>query len=205
MHALLRLSDRLAALCRGIGRVGAWLIVPLVLVISFDVLTRKMGFVQMWIQGSWLHDYLAPTRLQELEWHLHAVVFLLAYAMAYLDGSHVRVDVWREHRGERARGWIELVGLLLLAIPFCVVLVFHSWEFVATAWLQNEGSASTTGLPHRWVVKSFLLSGTALLLCALLATLLRLLVFLFGDAAASRAAERRLGVANITEPAGDTG
>jgi TRAP-type mannitol/chloroaromatic compound transport system permease small subunit len=203
MQALLKLSDGAAALCRLVGRTGAWLIVPLILIISFDVVTRKLPFVQNFIQTSWLHDFLSATKLQEFEWHLHAVVFLLAYGLAYLDGSHVRVDVWREHRAPRTRGWIEVIGILLLAMPFCAVLVYHSWHFVVTAWVQNEGSASITGVPHRWIVKSFVLIGTALLFLSLTATLMRLVAYLFGDAATAREASLRLGVANITDPQPD--
>lgn len=197
MHALLKLSDRVAGACRMAGRVGSWLILPLILVIAFDVLTRKLPFVQAFVQSTWLNDYLSPTRLQEFEWHLHAVIFLLAYGLAYLDGAHVRVDVWRDHRGPRTRGWIEVIGILLLALPFCAVLVYHSWHFVVTAYVQNEGSVSITGVPHRWIVKSFVFVGLVLLASSILATLMRLVVYLFGEAGLAREAAQRLGVAKV--------
>jgi TRAP-type mannitol/chloroaromatic compound transport system permease small subunit len=197
MHALLKLSDRVAGACRMAGRVGSWLILPLILVIAFDVLTRKLPFVQGFVQSTWLNDYLSPTRLQEFEWHLHAVIFLLAYGLAYLDGAHVRVDVWRDHRGPRTRGWIEVIGILLLALPFCAVLVYHSWHFVVTAYVQNEGSVSITGVPHRWIVKSFVFVGLVLLASSILATLMRLVVYLFGEAGLAREAAQRLGVAKV--------
>lgn len=197
MHALLKLSDRVAGACRMAGRVGSWLILPLILVIAFDVLTRKLPFVQAFVQSTWLNDYLSPTRLQEFEWHLHAIIFLLAYGLAYLDGAHVRVDVWRDHRGPRTRGWIEVIGILLLALPFCAVLVYHSWHFVVTAYVQNEGSVSITGVPHRWIVKSFVFVGLVLLASSILATLMRLVVYLFGEAGLAREAAQRLGVAKV--------
>ncbi len=175
------------------------MIVPLIAVISFDVLARKLPVVQALVQATWLNDFISSTKLQEFEWHLHAVIFLLAYGLTYLEGGHVRVDVWREHRTETTRGWIELIGILFFAMPFCAVLVYFSWQFVATAYLQNEGSPSATGIPHRWVIKSFLLGGTGLLLLSLTATLLRLLAYLFGDAETARQAARRLGSGKITD------
>lgn len=197
MHALLSLSDRVAAACRRIGHAGSWLILLLILVITFDVVTRKLPFVQSFVQTTWLHDWLSPTRLQELEWHLHAVIFLLAYGLTYLNGLHVRIDIWRDHRSPRTRGWLEVIGILVLALPFCSVLVYQSWHFVVTAYVQNEGSASLTGMPHRWVVKSFMFIGVSLLTLSILATLLRLVVYLFGDSALAQQAAQRLGVTKV--------
>lgn len=199
MHALLKLSDGMAAACRRIGHAGSWLILPLIGIITFDVIARRLPAMQALIQSSWLDAFLSPTRLQEFEWHLHAVIFLLAYGLAYLDGAHVRVDIWREHRAPRTRGWIEVIGILALALPFCAVLAWHSWTFVVTAYVQGEGSASLTGVPHRWIVKSFVLVGLVLLLLSILATLLRVGLYLFGDARLRQAAAQRLGVAKILE------
>lgn len=180
MRSILKLSDGLERICALFARAGAWLILPLIFIIVYDVVTRKVVFVQQLIMNSWLYDYISPTKLQEMEWHLHAVLFLMAYALAYFVGSHVRVDIWREHRSERTRAWIELLAILFLALPFCGVLVHYSWQFTVKAFLDGEGSPAMTGLPHRWVIKSFLFLGTALLCAALCATLLRLLVYLFG-------------------------
>ena len=58
MRALLNLSDRVAAACRGIGRVGSWLILPLILVITFDVVTRKLPFMQELVAAGGLLPYL---------------------------------------------------------------------------------------------------------------------------------------------------
>lgn len=203
MQALLTLSDRATALCRFTARLGAWMIVPLIAVITFDVVARKIPPLQAFVQSTWLNDFLAPTRLQEFEWHLHAVMFLLAYGLAYLEGAHVRVDLWRERRTPRARGLIELICILVLALPFCAVLLHFSWQFVVTAYVQNEGSPSPTGIPHRWVIKSFLLVGTAMLMCSLLATLMRLVVYLFGDRQSAEAAARRLALAKIVDAPGE--
>lgn len=200
MRRLLNLSDRVATACRRIGRLGSWLILPLIAIIAFDVLARKLPFVQTAVQTTWLSAYLSPTRLQEFEWHLHAVIFLLAYGLAYLDGAHVRVDVWREHRAPRTRGWLEVIGILAFALPFCSVLAYHSWNFVLTAYVQNEGSVSITGVPHRWIVKSFVLIGLVFLVLSILATLLRLVVYLFGERELARQAAQRLGVAKVLDP-----
>lgn len=194
MRSILTFSDFLEKVCAAFARIGAWLIIPLILVIVYDVITRKIIFIQQLVMNSWLYDYISPTKLQEMEWHLHAVIFLMAYAMAYFVGSHVRVDIWREHQTERTRGWIELLAIVLLALPFCGILVYHSWLFTVKAFIDGEGSPSMTGLSNRWVIKSFLFLGTSLLSAALAATLLRLFVYLFGPRALRTEALSRLGM-----------
>lgn len=197
MRHLLAISDFLARTSAAAARFGSWLLIPLILVIVYDVVTRKVVFVQQFVMNSWLYDYISPTKLQEMEWHLHAMIFLLAYALAYLNGTHVRVDIWREQQSERKRGWVELLALLVFALPYCGVLVYQSWFFVVKSYMQGEGSSAMTGIPHRWVIKSFLLIGTGLLLASLLATLARLVVYLFGPKAVSEQALARLGMVQL--------
>ncbi len=197
MRLLLTFSDMLAKVSGFAARLGSWLIIPLILVIVYDVVTRKIVFIQQMVMNSWLYSFISPTKLQEMEWHLHAMIFLLAYAFAYLNGAHVRVDIWREQQTERTRGWVELLALLVFALPYCGVLVYQSWFFVMKAYVQGEGSAALTGIPHRWVIKSFLLIGTGLLFASLFATLLRLLVYLFGPKALRLEALSRLGMVQL--------
>ncbi|MEO4002167.1 TRAP transporter small permease subunit [Mesorhizobium sp. CAU 1732] len=204
MRTLLAISDVLAKVSETVARLGSWLVLPLIFVIVYDVLGRKIPFLQQFVMESWLYDFISPTKLQEMEWHLHAAIFLLAYALAYLNGTHVRVDLWRENRTERTRGWIELLAILVFALPFCGVLVYQSWFFVMKSYVQGEGSASLTGLPHRWVIKSFLLIGTGLLFSALIATLLRLLVYLFGPEELRSAALGRLEMVQLKSSVRET-
>lgn len=203
MRFLLTMSDAMARVCAVAGRLGSWLIVPLILVIVYDVVTRKIVVVQQFVMNSWLYDFLSPTKLQELEWHLHAVIFLMAYGLAYLNGTHVRVDIWREQQPERRRGWVELIALLAFAMPYCGVLIYYGWQFVVRAYVQGEGSPAMTGIPHRWIIKSFLLLGVTLLFSALLATLLRLVVYLFGPPALGREALARLDMIDPAAGRGD--
>lgn len=201
MRALLKTSDILERLCAVAARLGAWMIVPLILVIVFDVATRKFPAVHLWMRETGLYAYASPTRLQELEWHLHAVVFLLAFGATYLRNGHVRVDMWREGRSPRTRAWVELAGLLALAVPYCAVMLYFGWVFVRRSYLSGEGSPAMTGLPNRWIIKSFLLIGMVLLAAALVATILRLVVFLFGHGPAAAAAQDRLGMLGQGDPA----
>ena len=180
MRSLLSMADHLEAIPQRFGKLGAWLILPLIGIIMFDVITRKFQFMQQWIMSTPLYDFMSPTKLQELEWHLHAALFLLALGYAYTVNAHVRVDLMREKLSDRGQAWVELGGICLLMIPYIVVVMYYGWTFVHQAWESNESSDAMTGLSHRWVIKSFVLLGLLLALMAGISTLLRQLVYLFG-------------------------
>lgn len=180
MRKLLEIADLLERPPIFMGKLGAWLIVPLIIVIMYDITTRKLQFIQQAVLNSPLYEYISPTKLQEWEWHLHTALFLLALGYAYTQNAHVRVDLIREKCNDRTQAWIEMLGILLALFPYCIVIGAISVKFVELAYTSGEVSASMTGLSHRWAIKSFLLIGLVLVMCAGLCTLFRQIVFLFG-------------------------
>ena len=150
---------------------AGWLFLACVLVIVFDVITRKFGFQ---LPG------LGSTRLQELEWHLHTAIFSFWLGTAYIKNAHVRIDILVANRPERTRAWIELAGVLVFALPYCLVAIYFSADFTAYAWRFNEGSDSATGLPWRWIPKGVITIGLVLLLLAVLSVLFKLVATLWG-------------------------
>lgn len=175
---LLRIADWLDWCARSLGKAGGWLIMPLILVIMFDVITRRIDVVRIWmaeLRLSWFN----PIIFQDAEWHLHGALLLLSFGFGYLLNAHVRVDIFREMLPRRAQMKLEFFGLALLGIPFLIVISYFGFEFVKLSYFQNEGSESLTGIPSRYIIKSFLLVGFVLLLFSFVATLLRLIVALW--------------------------
>lgn len=182
MRQMLDIADQLEKVPQFIGRLGSWLIIPLIGVIMFDVMTRIMfgGVIQQWIQTTSAYEYLSPTKLQEWEWHFHAALFMLSIGFSYTMNAHVRVDVLREKVSDRKQAWIEMIGILVFLLPYCVVISILVWDFIVRAYVSNEASAAMTGLSSRWIIKSFLLVSLILVGMAGVATLLRQWVYLFG-------------------------
>jgi TRAP-type mannitol/chloroaromatic compound transport system permease small subunit len=182
MKFLLTLSTLLARISVKTGRVAAWAACLLMLVIVADVTSRRL-----FSTGS--------TMTQELEWHLHAVLFLLCLGYGYIANSHVRIDVIRDRLSTRARHWIELFGCVVFLLPFYLLMIYFGIDFVRLSYVQGEGSPNVGGLAHWWVIKSIMLLGFVVMLLAGTAVLFRVLVALFGDAderiAAAEAEERQ--------------
>jgi TRAP-type mannitol/chloroaromatic compound transport system permease small subunit len=173
MHALLRFADLIEALLRRIADAGAWAFIGCIIAIVFDVVTRKFGF-QL--------PELGSTRLQELEWHLHAVLFCTWLGYAYIRNAHVRIDIFVAGLSPRARLWLELGCCLLFALPYLLVALPYAQDFFVVSFRQGEGSDAPTGLPSRWIVKGFLFLGFVTVLAAVVAVMARCVVALFGSA-----------------------
>ena len=94
--------------------------------------------------------------LQELEWHIFAVIFLLAAGYTFLIDDHVRVDVFYTRYSEKKKAVTNLIGSLLFLIPFCVVGILSSLNFVEFSFKVKEMSPDAGGLPARYILKSFI-------------------------------------------------
>ncbi len=117
---------------------------------------------------------------EEIQWHLYAIGFLLGMAGAYVNDAHIRVDVVRGRFSPVTQAWIELYGTLLLLLPFLLLVCVASVPFLTYSYGTSEVSEAPGGLPYRWFVKSFLLTGFVLLLLTAVARLTRITAFLFG-------------------------
>lgn len=170
--------DAIDSVVKYIGKKASLLIIPLIVVTVFDVITRKFVVLQQLIIDSPLHNILSPTKLQEMEWHLHATIFLLTFGYAYLSNTHVRVDLIRETLTPRKQIVTELFGLCLLALPYVGLLIFYAWDFVQSSYAQREMSSAMTGLPYRWIIKSVFLAGIVILCTSIVTTIIRLLIIL---------------------------
>jgi TRAP-type mannitol/chloroaromatic compound transport system permease small subunit len=185
MQLLLGVSQGLHRIVAAFGALFSWLFIATMAVIVFDVVTRKFGFQ---IPG------FGSTKLQEMEWHLHVAVFAPWLGLCYLHNAHVRIDVFTGNLPARTQAWIELVGCLVFAIPYCLVVFYFSGDFALLSFMQNESSDAPTGLPYRWIIKFVLFLGIVALLAAVISVFLRKLVYLFGPPELRElAADRRPG------------
>lgn len=141
------LIDELNAL---ILRLAAWLTIFMVLVQFFVVIMRYAfgtGSVQ----------------LQESIIYMHGVLFMIAAAGTLLADAHVRVDIFYRQLTERKKAWVNLFGIFLFLLPFCFLIIYTAWDYVANSWQTLEGSRETSGIQAVYLLKT-IIPLTALLL-----------------------------------------
>jgi TRAP-type mannitol/chloroaromatic compound transport system permease small subunit len=150
MERLRRLAGGIDALVDASGRIVAWVMLALVLLMSVNVLLRYLFSI-----GS--------VASQELEWHLMSPIVLIGMAYALLHDGHLRVDLIYVKLPERARLVVNLVASLI-GIVFSGLVIYLAWKYVLQSYAIDEGSPDPGGLPHRFVPKAFIPLGFALLL-----------------------------------------
>ena len=140
-----------------LGRSVAWFILAMVLITFFNVVMRY-GF------------NFGLIAIQESVIYLHSFVFMLAIAYTYKHNDHVRVDIFYSKYSSIQKAWVNLLGTLLLLFPFCIYLIFSSWDYAAKSWALLEGSREAGGLPLLFIIKTLVPLMPALLLLQGVAT-----------------------------------
>jgi len=151
-----------------IGKGISWLTTILVLVVCYDVFTRYL-----------LKE--SSVAVQELEWHFFAIIFFIAAAYTLNQDRHVRVDVFYQNFSERTKLYINLFGNILFLIPFSLLVIWASADFVSNSFIIMESSPDPGGLPFRFILKSIIPIGFFLILLQGVANTFRNFLSLFGD------------------------
>ena len=140
---LTSLADRIDRLTGRIGRAAAWLVLAVVLTEFALVVARYLfGFGSIW--------------LTEAALYVHAALFMLAAAWTLSSGGHVRVDIFYADASVRTKAIIDLVGALLLLLPFALALLYLSLPYTARSWAILERSQESSGLPLLFVLKTLI-------------------------------------------------
>ncbi len=198
---MLEAAEQLANACIVVGKIAAFLFVPMMLIILYDVFQRKyLGYNPDFTNTDWYKTFTS-TRLQEMEWHLHATLFLLTLGYGYVKDAHVRIELVRDTLRPRARAWVELFGALLFMVPYCYVVIEYGTENALRAFNIGEGSDALTGLPHRFIIKGMLPVGFVFVALAGLSAALKCLVYLFGPSSLRAASGQYADVHPSTQPA----
>lgn len=133
--------DRIHA---AVGRVAAWLGLAMVLVGAGTAIAS-------YLEGRF-DARLSFVALDEAQWYLFSLMFLFAAPWALAENAHVRVDVLYGRWGPRGKAWTDILGGLLLLVPFCVYATWVTIPAAAEALRVREMSPDAGGLP-RWPLK----------------------------------------------------
>ena len=125
------------------GKISSWFSLALVLLISTDVLLRYVF-------------NFSTAALYEMEWHLFAIIFLLASPYTLQKNKHVRVDVFYNNFSKRKKNIIDLIGNIIFLIPFSFIILYTSLPFVEDSYSILESSPDPGGLPYRFIIKSII-------------------------------------------------
>jgi TRAP-type mannitol/chloroaromatic compound transport system permease small subunit len=143
-HPVRRLARGIDAYQDALGRGVSWLMLLMVLVVFGDVILRYL---------------IGRTSVvtQEAEWYLFGIVYLMAAGYTMLWNEHVRVDILYSRWSPRRKAWTDLVLLVVMFFPACLMIVYTTWPFFRASLAVMEGSPDPGGIPLRWALKAVII------------------------------------------------
>jgi TRAP-type mannitol/chloroaromatic compound transport system permease small subunit len=122
------------------GTWVAWLNVPLVVVVTIEVLARYL--------------FSAPTIWSfDLTYMLYGTIFMLGAAYALHKGAHIRTDFFFEKWSIRTRGVIDSVAYIGFFFPGIFIFLAVGWQEGLYAYQIGETSEQTPWRPILWPFK----------------------------------------------------
>ncbi len=122
------------------GTLVAWLNVPLVAVVAYEVIAR--------------YAFSAPTIWSfDLTYMLYGTIFMLGAAYALHKGAHIRTDFFYEKWPVRTRGWIDSIAYLVFFFPSLIAFLAVSGAEGWYAFEIGETSEQTPWRPLLWPFK----------------------------------------------------
>jgi len=166
MKLLLKISGLVDALNDRVGRAIMWLILVAVILSAGNAIARRV-----FSMGS--------NALTDMQWYLFSGVFLLGAGYVFMKNGHVRIDFFSGRLTARSRSWIDIIGILVFLVPFCLIIIRMSWPLFFNAWQSGEMSQNAGGL-IRWPVYLLQPVGIFLLLLQSISELIKRFAFLRG-------------------------
>ncbi len=113
-----------------LGKVAAWIVVPLTLIVLYDVFLRYF-FNE------------PPVWVYDASWMLFSVFFLLGGGYAMVHKRHVRIDLLYSFLPKRGQAIYELFFFIVMFLPTTAILGLRAIEYAGRAWSSGQ-SLSTT-------------------------------------------------------------
>ncbi len=154
MKKFLAIASKLDKVNKIAGIIGKWSILLMLGLGLWNVIGRYLGVA--------LKYNLSSNGLIESQWYLFDLAFLLGLGWTLQRQNHVRVDVLQGRWGAKRKAKIELLGTLLLLLPFSLGVMAISIEPAIHSWNILEASPDPNGLP-RYLIKSLIPLGFFLL------------------------------------------
>jgi TRAP-type mannitol/chloroaromatic compound transport system permease small subunit len=118
----------------------AWLNMPLVLAVAYEVIAR--------------YFFHAPTMWSfDVTYMLYGTIFMLGAAYALHKGAHIRTDFFYEKWSVKTRGIIDSISYIVFFFPAIFVLFIVSWNEGWYAFSIGETSEQTPWRPILWPFK----------------------------------------------------
>ena len=126
-----------------VGYLTGVLLILMILNVAFDVGMRYI-----------FHN--SSIAMQEVEWHLFAIIILFGTGYALRHNAHVRVDFLYDGFSAKKKAWVNVLGTIFFLLPLALLVIYGSIEYVMDSYTTHEISEDPGGLKYRWLIKSMI-------------------------------------------------
>jgi TRAP-type mannitol/chloroaromatic compound transport system permease small subunit len=163
MQLLLRLIERLSVVS---GEATAWLVVPLILATTYDVVAR--------------YAFNAPTQwAYEVGYMMMGAQALLGMAYTLRAGGHIRIDAFSQRFSEGAKAVVDLAGYAVVLPCLCWV-TWSLWSYWIGAFRSGELSGQSAWNPVIWPFRLIFFIAFVLLVLQIAAEIVKAVLYLAG-------------------------
>jgi len=137
------ISKTIDSVSRWFGKWVAWLVLPNVLALVYEVIARYL------FERPTIWSY-------EVTYFLYGTHFLIGAAFILLIKGHIRIDVVYMRLSPRGRAIIDILGYLILFFPVMIALIYAGAEYTIQSFQVGEKSGLSPWRPYLYPYKAVL-------------------------------------------------
>lgn len=132
------------------GRIAAWLVLPLMAIMVYEVVVRYAMRPTQWAY--------------DLSYMTYGALFMLGAGYTLLKGAHIRTDFLYQKWPVKTQAAVDAACYLLLFFPGIAFFLWIGAEFAWNSWLRDERSVGSSWMPIIYPLKAVLPVAAGLLL-----------------------------------------
>tara|TARA_Y100000590_G_C15432266_1_gene905655 strand:- start:374 stop:886 length:513 start_codon:yes stop_codon:yes gene_type:complete len=141
---ILKNLNNLSSIINAINKIAGFFCSFLVVLMTLNVflvvvLRYLFGISFIWMQETYV-------------W-MHAYIFMIGAGFTYMNDDHVRIDIIYRSASATYRTIVDLIGNIVLLLPFLYIIWIFSFPFVYKSFLMDEISREAGGLQMLYLLK----------------------------------------------------
>jgi TRAP-type mannitol/chloroaromatic compound transport system permease small subunit len=132
------------------GKIVAWVIVLSMVLISYDVIMRKLSPLGEPIRAIWFTYNFS----YDMSYYLYAVLFMLGGAYTLSRGQHVRGDIFYRNWPVKVQAGVDFLLYLLAFYPGIIAMISIGAQWAGESWAIRERSFTSEAAPPLYPLKT---------------------------------------------------
>lgn len=140
----------LDAISEWTARLFAWLVIPLMGVMVYEITVRYLLRPTLWAY--------------DISYMLYGSLFMLGAAYTLSQGGHIRADFIYRNWSPRVQGAVDALFYLLCFFPGLALFLWAGLDFARASWAQEERMMASAWMPAIYPFKTVISVTAGLLL-----------------------------------------